>query len=445
MNRHRFIPCFLLAASAMAGSAPAAARQQANLLANPGFEDELSGPWEKRTPDDQQRSLDRVSGAAHSGQWCLVLENRAKTFTRLRQGSDHSLRIPAGSRVLMMFASGNHDPEQFEDPDDFRPSRRNVMQHVAFGAGAHFCLGAPLALGSKVVVIGGGSVAMDVAGSAIRLGSEVEIVSLEQRGAMPAPEDEVEDVLADGARIIDGAMVRSVDGGARLGLRCIRAELDPAAPAGDIRPLEVKGTEFDLEADTVILAIGQDPALLDWESVIRVSGNMVLVDERQMTSRRGVFAAGDVTNPERFVSTAMGDGKQAAQRIMEYLGQLGTVRGESSTLPEVAFTDLNTFYFPRAERWERDKVDARARAADFREIRQGFAAEQALAQAERCFSCGNCIQCNVCLMVCPDVAISFQEKENKYAVDLDHCKGCGICAVECPRSAMTLEEEQWNG
>ena len=53
--------------------------------------------------------------------------------------------IPAGSRLLMMFASGNHDPEQFEDPDDFRPSRRNVMQHVAFGAGAHFCLGAPLA------------------------------------------------------------------------------------------------------------------------------------------------------------------------------------------------------------------------------------------------------------------------------------------------------------
>jgi Pyruvate/2-oxoacid:ferredoxin oxidoreductase delta subunit len=47
-------------------------------------------------------------------------------------------------------------------------------------------------------------------------------------------------------------------------------------------------------------------------------------------------------------------------------------------------------------------------------------------------------------MVCPDVAISFQENENKYVVDLDHCKGCGICSVECPRSAMTLEEEQWN-
>lgn len=53
--------------------------------------------------------------------------------------------IPAGSRVLMMFASGNHDPQQFENPEDFCPSRRNVLQHVAFGAGAHFCLGAPLA------------------------------------------------------------------------------------------------------------------------------------------------------------------------------------------------------------------------------------------------------------------------------------------------------------
>lgn len=53
--------------------------------------------------------------------------------------------LPAGSRVLMMFASANHDPGQFEQPDEFRPSRRNVMQHVSFGTGAHFCLGAPLA------------------------------------------------------------------------------------------------------------------------------------------------------------------------------------------------------------------------------------------------------------------------------------------------------------
>ena len=65
-------------------------------------------------------------------------------------------------------------------------------------------------------------------------------------------------------------------------------------------------------------------------------------------------------------------------------------------------------------------------------------------EAERCFSCGNCIQCNVCLMVCPDVAVSFPAEEKKYLIDYDHCKGCGICAVECPRSAMKLEEEKWN-
>lgn len=359
-----------------------------------------------------------------------VVTNRRMTGTDLFElEKDHG---------AVFIAFGAHKPKrlpQFPAGDERIIDAIDVLRSIR--------LGAPLALGSKVVVVGGGSVAMDVAGSAIRLGSTVEIVALEQMGALPAPEDEVADVLADGARIIDGAMVRSVDNGAvRLGLRCIRAELDPDAPAGVIRPLEVKGTEFDLEADTVILAIGQDPSLLDWEPVIKVSGNMVVVDERQMTSRRGVFAAGDVANPERFVSTAIGDGKQAARQIMEYLGQLGTVRDEASTLPEVAFTDLNTFYFPHAERWERDKVDARVRAVDFREIRQGFAAEQALAQAERCFSCGACIECDNCFYFCPDMAIAKDPSAPLHYRVLDqYCKGCGCCLEECPRGAVGVMEE----
>jgi 2-oxoacid:acceptor oxidoreductase delta subunit (pyruvate/2-ketoisovalerate family) len=84
------------------------------------------------------------------------------------------------------------------------------------------------------------------------------------------------------------------------------------------------------------------------------------------------------------------------------------------------------------------------RGESFAEVHQGLSPSQARGEAERCFSCGSCIQCNVCLMVCPDVAISFLSKEGKYLIDYDHCKGCGICAVECPRAAMTLEEEKWN-
>jgi 2-oxoacid:acceptor oxidoreductase delta subunit (pyruvate/2-ketoisovalerate family) len=89
-------------------------------------------------------------------------------------------------------------------------------------------------------------------------------------------------------------------------------------------------------------------------------------------------------------------------------------------------------------------LGADRRKGKFTEVHKGLSPSRAKDEAERCFSCGNCIQCNVCLMVCPDVAVSFLAEERKYLIDYDHCKGCGICAVECPRSAMKLEEEKWN-
>lgn len=304
-------------------------------------------------------------------------------------------------------------------------------------------VGTPLPLGKSVVVIGGGSVAMDVAGSAVRLGSEVQIFSLERRGAMPAPEEEVEDVLADGAVLTDGAMVKTVDGGSgRFHLGCVRVELDAQVPAGVIRPIEIQGTGFELEADTIILAVGQDPALADWETVISISNNMVQVDGQQMTSRPGVFAAGDVASTERFVSTAIGDGKRAAGQILRYFEQMTAVADEKVPVAEVAFSDVNTFYFPPAKRQERNKTDAAARSVDFREIRLGLSADQALAQAERCFSCGNCIECDNCFYFCPDMAIAKDPSLPLHYRVLDqYCKGCGCCLEECPRGAMGVLEE----
>jgi NADPH-dependent glutamate synthase beta subunit-like oxidoreductase len=179
--------------------------------------------------------------------------------------------------------------------------------------------GAPLPLSQRVVVIGGGSVAMDVAGSALRLGRHVRLLSLEGREVMPAPEEEIVDVLAEGAELCDAAMVKAVEASREaLRLRCVKVDLDPAAPPGVLRPLEIGGSDFFLKAETVILAVGQDPALADWESCITVRQSMVVIDDDYMTSRRGLFAAGDVASAERFVSTAIGDGKRAAHAIARY-------------------------------------------------------------------------------------------------------------------------------
>ena len=302
----------------------------------------------------------------------------------------------------------------------------------------------PTELGQKIVVIGGGSVAMDVAGSVLRLGRQATLLSLEGREVMPAPEEEIEDALADGARLIDGGMVKAVeDLSGSILLHCIKVELDQNVPPGVIRPIEIAGTEFTLEADTVVLAIGQDPELADWKDRVQVAKGMVVVDAEYRTSHEGIFAAGDVANVERFVSTAVGDGKRAAYGIARYLGQQNTVEeGFPESVKEVSFEDINTFYFPTQEPGERNKVDAEVRRSGFIEIRLGLTDEHALAQAKRCFSCGSCIECDNCAIFCPDMAILKDADAPLYYKVLDqYCKGCGCCLEECPRGAMGVKEE----
>jgi NADPH-dependent glutamate synthase beta subunit-like oxidoreductase len=341
--------------------------------------------------------------------------------------------------AAVFIAFGAHDPKTLPQ---FPRNDSRVLDGIAFLRSVR--LGTPMKLGRNVVVIGGGSVAMDVAGSALRLGSSASIVALESRSVMPAPADEIQDALDEGARLIDGAMVRTVEDAAGiLKLHCIRVDLDPDVPVGVIRPLEIEGTDFPLEAETVILAIGQDPEIADWETSVKIENSMISIDAGYMTSRTGVFAAGDVASSERFVSTAIGEGKRAALNIARYLLRQDDMTDRSQEqATEVAFADINTFYFPPKNREEREKNEARERNADFREIKLGYSAEQARAQAERCFSCGSCLKCDNCFYFCPDMAIVKDSSSPVHYGVLDqYCKGCGCCLEECPRGAMGVKEE----
>ncbi len=291
-----------------------------------------------------------------------------------------------------------------------------VMDGASYLAQAN--AGKPPALGKRIAVIGGGSAAMDVARSARRAGHEVTVLALESEAQMPAQREEVLEAIDEGVRLADGAMLRSAAcDGTGLRLECVRVNFDNGRV--DLRP----GTEFSLEADAVITAIGQDPQLapLRW---LAPAGALIPTDARGATASEGVFAGGDATSMQRFVTHAIDMGRRAALEIDRRLR--GETAAPQESRPPVPFAAINTWYHARAPRAE----GAREAAAEI---------EQALAEAARCFSCGECTFCDNCFNACPDMAV--RHVDGGYAIDDKYCKGCGLCVRECPTGAVAMQEE----
>ncbi|AGL00651.1 NAD(P)-binding protein [Desulfoscipio gibsoniae] len=298
-------------------------------------------------------------------------------------------------------------------------------------------------LGQQVIVIGGGSVAMDVARSARRLGKQVQVLALEDKSVLPAQAEEVQEALEEGITIIDGAMVQeTAEDNNRLILNCIKVVLDPAAPAGVLRPVVVSGTDFQIVADTVILAVGQDPDLDSFAKSFPIKNNLVDVDTNQSVGRAGIFACGDVSNSMRYVSMAIGAGKQAARGMEAFCTGRSANDSSAGVPPEpVLYKEINTFYFPKVSRKEKQVVVPELRVQDFREVKLAFSEEDVQIQAERCFSCGHCLKCDNCYYYCPDMAIiKVSTPEPSYGIADQYCKGCGLCVEECPRGAIILKE-----
>jgi NADPH-dependent glutamate synthase beta subunit-like oxidoreductase len=304
--------------------------------------------------------------------------------------------------------------------------------------------GAAPALGKRVVVIGGGSAAIDVARSARRAGHEVTIVALESASQMPAQREEVAEAMEEGVALVDGAMLtEAIDAGsAGLVLECVRVRFEAGAPRGQFTVTPVANSEFSLAADAIIPAIGQNPDLAPLRAALEVDGALLKADERQATSVERVYAGGDVASMARFVTEAIGMGQRASREIDHVLR--GSAKGTDAGAcveaePVVELAAINTFYYLRQARMIEQRLDAAQRLASFAEVQIGFEVEQALAETERCFSCGSCIQCDNCVHYCPDLAV--KREAGGYVVLTDYCKGCGICVKECPTGSMKMIEE----
>jgi NADPH-dependent glutamate synthase beta subunit-like oxidoreductase len=294
--------------------------------------------------------------------------------------------------------------------------------------------------GERVVVIGGGSAAMDVARTARRHGKEVSVICLETEPQMPAQRDEVLEAKDEGITLIDGAMLQSVtDRGAKgLQLACLRVEFEAGEERGEFAVTPIHGTEFAVDADTIVPAIGQDPDTAKLKDLLHVEGGLVQVDEQNQTSLAGFFAGGDLVTMQRFVSVAFGFGKQAATEIDRYIRSVTQDRDIESR-PVVPIDVINTHYHPLAPRARQPLVPAVERQTSFDEVELALSGSDVDAESRRCFSCGNCTFCDNCLFYCPDMAIN--RENGGYSVNDDYCKGCGLCVRECPTGAIVMRQE----
>ncbi len=184
----------------------------------------------------------------------------------------------------------------------------------------------PIAHGKKVVVVGGGNVAMDAARTALRLGADVHIVYRRSEAELPARAEEVHHAKEEGVQfnlLCNPVEILTDDKDWVVGIRCIRMELGEPDASGRRRPVEIPGSEFEIEADTVIMSLGTSPNPLISSTTIGLDTNRrkcIIADEEYgRTSKEGVFAGGDAVTGAATVILAMGAGKAGARGIDEFI------------------------------------------------------------------------------------------------------------------------------
>ena len=290
------------------------------------------------------------------------------------------------------------------------------------------------AIGRRVAVYGGGNTAMDAARVARRLGAnETMIVYRRSRAQMPAHEEEAQEAEREGVRINWLHTITAFEG-PEMTVEVM--ELDEAGRPHPTGRLET------LTADTLIMAVGQDADTAFLRQVPGVEfkkDGTVEVSASMMTGCPGVFAGGDMVPAERTVTVGVGHGKKAARFIDAYLRGEELVRPPKHDLAD--FDLLHLWYFTDADRRNQPERAPGERVTDFTEVVGGLTGQQAVYEAGRCLSCGNCFECDGCLGACPEDAVIKLGPGHRYRFDYDRCTGCGTCYEQCPVHAIEMEPE----
>ncbi|AWY96579.1 FAD-dependent pyridine nucleotide-disulfide oxidoreductase [Propionibacterium freudenreichii] len=290
-------------------------------------------------------------------------------------------------------------------------------------------------IGRRVAVYGGGNTAMDAARTARRLGAEDAVIIYRRtENEMPAHKEELEEAEREGVQV---HWLRTINEMQQGDIKVEIMELDKdGKPHGT-------GKYETLAADTVIMAVGQvaDTGFLHDIPGMQFNGDVVKVDPTTlMTDVPGIFAGGDAVPSERTVTVGVGHGKRAAKQIDTWLNHQNPQTKVKH--PIVHFDDLHLWYFGDHPREVQPELDPAARVSDFDEVVKGLSADEAIFEATRCLSCGNCFECDGCYGSCPEDAIVKLGKGHRYRFDYDKCTGCGTCFEQCPVHAIEMIPEK---
>ena len=341
----------------------------------------------------------------------------------------------------VFIATGAHQAQSLNIPGE---DAKSVIPGVSFLRDIR--LGKKVKVGAKIVVIGGGNVAVDAARSALRLGAKDVIIlyrrSLEE---MPAGAEEISACETEGIKIefLTAPAEILTKAGKVVGIKCVRMKLGRKDKSGRRNPVPVPGSEFNVDADMVVPAVGQSPDLdfIQGDDHITITGRgTITVDSKNLkTAREGVYAGGDVVTGPATVVEAIAAGKKAASAIDAAIS--GQPLPETTHGAVISYQDLNVDYFTKEPRRVEPELPVGKRKSAFKEVNLGFEEAAAISEAGRCFHCGACNLCEICSSLCPEGILSTSVGTG-WKPDLEQCKGCGICAVECPRGAVTMVLER---